>query len=477
MGLQRGVRLRLTDTIGEPALAGFRKPVVLIPAGLAGKLSAEELESVILHELAHAKRWDNWTAALAHAVSCVFWFYPVSWWIERQLRIERELACDEMVIRSGAAAADYVAGILKVCRFSVSGEVAGVSGVCGSSLKDRMEAIMSLSSNMGYLRGPKWLFGILVAGITVAPLLVGLLVPSSARTRRTVSALVDRQGHLLILGSEVTAHGTSCTVAEQRNAPAQLVSVTFGVKNAILGAKLQNAGARRITQYRIGWAVVYSNGNIETSSGPPINVPTGIAPGALENVPAQGESIAALSKKGAREIMVFVQQLAFARGNGWMADISSIETQAQEHKDVARVGMQGESEQGKSKELLMCDFGAGRYPEGTVIQEGNGPQQMCARIYGPSDPKNPLSPLTPHPIWIRSSEAMRARSATVVRIPLGPPAVCAPTTSDKKGLCECEDGGYSSPNAMANSANSPFQLQCGFDGKWIQTKTPNVVRR
>ncbi|HLV96371.1 MAG TPA: M56 family metallopeptidase, partial [Candidatus Acidoferrales bacterium] len=137
IGLQRDIDLRFSEDASEPVLAGFRRPVVMIPTGLDRYLAPAELESVILHELAHAKRWDNWTAAFAHAVSCIFWFYPLLWWIERRLRSERELACDEMVIRCGAAPEDYTAGILKVCRFSLSEDVAGISGVSGSNLKNR----------------------------------------------------------------------------------------------------------------------------------------------------------------------------------------------------------------------------------------------------------------------------------------------------------------------------------------------------
>lgn len=173
IGLRQLVTLRFSDSIAEPVLFGFRKPIVVLPTGLAGKLSSAELESVILHELAHAKRRDNWTAAFSHVVTCIFWFYPFLWWIERRLHRERELGCDEMVVRYGAAPGDYMAGILKVCRLQLTENVAGVSGVCRSNLKNRMEAIMSFSAESMPTPTPKTLLGGLVAAVFLVPILVG----------------------------------------------------------------------------------------------------------------------------------------------------------------------------------------------------------------------------------------------------------------------------------------------------------------
>jgi beta-lactamase regulating signal transducer with metallopeptidase domain len=183
LGLRQAVTLRFSDSIAEPLLFGFRKPIIMLPTGLAAKLSSEELESVILHELAHAKRLDNWTAAFAHVVTCIFWFYPLLWWIEQRLHRERELACDEMVIRYGAAPDDYVAGILKVCRLQLSGDVAGVSGVCRSNLKNRMEAIMSFSAANTLRPAPKTLVGSLVAVLFLVPMLIGFFAPMESTAR------------------------------------------------------------------------------------------------------------------------------------------------------------------------------------------------------------------------------------------------------------------------------------------------------
>jgi len=180
LGLRRAIQLRFSDSQMAPALSGLWTLVVIIPNGLTSRLSQNELEAVLLHELAHAKRCDNWTGAFVHALACVFWFYPFLLWMEARLIYERELACDEMVVRSGVAPKDYLAGILKVCRFHLSEGVAGVPAVSRSNLKDRMEVIMSLSSSTPTSRLPKILLATLVGIMTIVPMGLGLLRVSAA---------------------------------------------------------------------------------------------------------------------------------------------------------------------------------------------------------------------------------------------------------------------------------------------------------
>ena len=180
IGLRREVHIRLSGSNVEPALTGFWRPVITIPDTLPAKLSESELEAVILHELAHAQRLDNWTGAFAHVLACIFWFYPLLWWIERRLYREREHACDEIVVRSGVAPEEYVAGILKVCRFHLNSGVAGVSAVSSSNLKKRMEIIMSLSASTNLPRIPKIVLGSLITAMTIVPVVIGLASPAMA---------------------------------------------------------------------------------------------------------------------------------------------------------------------------------------------------------------------------------------------------------------------------------------------------------
>ncbi len=65
----------------EPGVFGLFRPVLLLPAGIAERLTPEQLQAILAHELCHVRRRDNLTAALHMLVQAVFWFHPLVWWI------------------------------------------------------------------------------------------------------------------------------------------------------------------------------------------------------------------------------------------------------------------------------------------------------------------------------------------------------------------------------------------------------------
>jgi bla regulator protein BlaR1 len=92
--------------------------------------------------LCHVRRRDNLSSAIHMVVEALFWFHPVVWWIRVRLMEERERACDEEVLRIGGDPQDYAEGIVTVCKFYLRSPLVCVSGVTGSNLKRRVEAIM-----------------------------------------------------------------------------------------------------------------------------------------------------------------------------------------------------------------------------------------------------------------------------------------------------------------------------------------------
>jgi bla regulator protein blaR1 len=177
------VVLRTTKARIEPGVTGIFRNIITVPEGLSRELETCEFEAVLLHELAHAKRRDNLSVGFVHLLTSLFWFHPMLWWIERRLIAEQERACDEIVLRSGATPDEYASGILKVCRFHLAGTAAGACGIAGSSLKVRMEAIMSFQPNRLIDRSPKVLAAALVSAMIVVPIVFGFLIgpPSYAR--------------------------------------------------------------------------------------------------------------------------------------------------------------------------------------------------------------------------------------------------------------------------------------------------------
>ena len=94
----RAVALAVSDKLRVPTAMGFFKPMVVLPAWAVRELSAEELNSILIHELAHLRRRDDWTNLAQKLLHAILFFHPAVWWVERQLSLEREMACDDVVL-------------------------------------------------------------------------------------------------------------------------------------------------------------------------------------------------------------------------------------------------------------------------------------------------------------------------------------------------------------------------------------------
>ncbi len=103
----RTIRLYRSDEVSVPMAVGFFRPAVLLPGRLVPQLSAEELDVIVLHETAHMRRFDDWTNLLQKLVKVLLFFHPAVWWIDNRLSLEREMACDEMVLAQAPSAKAY----------------------------------------------------------------------------------------------------------------------------------------------------------------------------------------------------------------------------------------------------------------------------------------------------------------------------------------------------------------------------------
>lgn len=103
----RSAQLCTSTQVDRPSVAGFFHPRVLLPEDLLQKLSSQELEQIILHEMEHLRRFDDWTNLLQKAALVFFPLNPVLFWVERRLCRERELACDDCVLSCTAARKSY----------------------------------------------------------------------------------------------------------------------------------------------------------------------------------------------------------------------------------------------------------------------------------------------------------------------------------------------------------------------------------
>jgi hypothetical protein len=118
-GTPRAVTLCVSREVDRPSVVGFFTPRILVPQSLLARLSDGELAQIVLHELEHLRRRDDWTNLLQKLSLVLFPLNPVLLWIERRLCLERELACDDQVLRTTHARKAYAACLANLAEHSL----------------------------------------------------------------------------------------------------------------------------------------------------------------------------------------------------------------------------------------------------------------------------------------------------------------------------------------------------------------------
>ena len=108
-GHGRRTRLVLSNDVRSAAVLGCGSPVIGIAPALLEHLSDDELDGIVLHEWAHVQRRDDLVNVAHVATRAIAGWHPAVWWLERQLQIEREAACDEMAVAATGCPKSYAA--------------------------------------------------------------------------------------------------------------------------------------------------------------------------------------------------------------------------------------------------------------------------------------------------------------------------------------------------------------------------------
>src|SRR5215470_1964725 len=106
-GTRRRAALCTSEQVRVPTAVGLFKPIILIPGWVMRELAPAELNQILLHELAHFRRWDDWTNLAQQIVKAVFFFHLAVWWIDKRVAVEREMACDDAVLAETRSSRAY----------------------------------------------------------------------------------------------------------------------------------------------------------------------------------------------------------------------------------------------------------------------------------------------------------------------------------------------------------------------------------
>jgi len=98
LGIKKAVTIVQSTKVDIPMVIGYLKPVILIPASMATGFTSEQMESIIVHELAHVKSNDFLIGLMLSALEVVLFYHPMYWWVSGIISEEREKVCDDIAV-------------------------------------------------------------------------------------------------------------------------------------------------------------------------------------------------------------------------------------------------------------------------------------------------------------------------------------------------------------------------------------------
>lgn len=260
LSVSRGVQLRQSEAALPPLTWGALRPVLLVPAE-ASAWTDERRRLVLLHELAHIRRWDWLTQLVAHVACAAYWFNPLVWLAARQMRIQRELACDDLVLASGARASDYAQELLALAAGLSDARLSALVAVPMArrgALEDRLRGILDSRRSRAALTTAAVCLGAALAVAAIAPLaMLRAAPPGSAAEQpseetpmkepaeKPAEAAAAPQKDLPV--EKPDEKPAADKPAQRDPTPEEMESRTKGIRLSVLNAK----GDRGIPEFRV----------------------------------------------------------------------------------------------------------------------------------------------------------------------------------------------------------------------------------
>jgi beta-lactamase regulating signal transducer with metallopeptidase domain len=259
VGLGHGPRVVVVDGVVSPMLWGVGRATRLIfPARLAERLDDAEVDSLLLHELAHYGRGDHWVRLLELAVHVLYWWHPVVWLARREIEAAEEQCCDAWVIQhQHGSRRSYAEALLTTIDFLCEPQLPAAlpPAACGLGdvplLRTRLTQIMKGQLAIGLSRGVQVL--LLSIGVIISPLQPALWATSSpARPKpaRNVPAApaVDVSP---AAESQPSSSTPSSPAAQPEAAPAPVSTAITSVPQSVPSSPLRWSALSPDSSYRL----------------------------------------------------------------------------------------------------------------------------------------------------------------------------------------------------------------------------------
>jgi len=145
IGIKREITSLQSPEIDIPAVIGFFRPVLLLPISFFAGVESTYIEAILLHELAHIKRYDYLVNIIQLIVETLGFFHPAVWWISSRMRRERENCCDDIAVEILGDKLIYAKSLVQLEEMRQNSSL--ITAANGSSLSHRISRLLGKKSN------------------------------------------------------------------------------------------------------------------------------------------------------------------------------------------------------------------------------------------------------------------------------------------------------------------------------------------
>src|SRR6266516_3197578 len=193
--ISRPVRVLGSAVVQVPAVIGWLRPVILLPASALTGLTPLQLDALLAHELAHVRRYDYMVNLLQSVVETLLFYHPAAWWVSQQVREAREHCCDDLVVAVCGDAHFYATALLGMERLRVTPPAFALAATGrGGALMGRIRRLVAPVQTEIF---PRWMAGVIAVTLALgggAHLATGTAATDDRGGMRTATldSLIDR---------------------------------------------------------------------------------------------------------------------------------------------------------------------------------------------------------------------------------------------------------------------------------------------
>jgi bla regulator protein blaR1 len=191
IGINKPVHIWVSDLVTSPVTVGYLKPIVLVPLAAMNNLTSQQMEAVLLHELAHIKRFDYLVNLIINFIQAILYFNPFVKAFVKTVERERERSCDEMVMQFQYDPHNYATALLTLEKNNTISQNMAIAATSGKNdLLNRIERILKIDS------APVFTFNKLAglfAGLFCIILLNALIVVGKPAAKNTGGSVAFEQ--------------------------------------------------------------------------------------------------------------------------------------------------------------------------------------------------------------------------------------------------------------------------------------------